>query len=432
MVIAGGVQSVFAKLGFGHPHQYYAPYEPYADPEPKRSLRKVSSSLSMRQRKPSLVQSACLSVQKIPAIVAVSGSPESPSPRARFPSGASRPVAARNPRHSIAGSGWHQLLSPDDGDTRYAFPKQAAQPNVDAPSGTRADRSHTVPAAINVPSFDFCDLDQNKQPSSAPSQQTTFEVPNIQVTAAERRPAETHHQYTHPPTATSYDFIDMDRGSLAPLSALRSPSQSSIRRSPSPTMGQSYRSPSPTVGHTPNYPGSQRHDSPLRTSHTPQRTVTPLQRPSSTSPAAQTAVPESYDFIGVDQPSPTSGHENSEYGAYYSTSPTPIFTYGSTHGASRGNTYDSRRGDITRGNTYVSTQDNYEPEPHHGGATRMTYGQETGPATLINEMQDYNRNYVPRSVPALSPSPTTTISVDGTLDSPYFDRERDSAFPNQF
>ncbi|KAJ1303065.1 hypothetical protein OPQ81_011266 [Rhizoctonia solani] len=426
-----GVQAAFAKLGVRRAHDEM-PYEPYMDPEPERRLRRASSYLSMRQRKPSIVQSACLSVHKIPAIVAVSGSPETPSPKTRLPSGSSSSPATRKSRHSIAG--WHQLLRSDDIGTRYAFQDEIGWPKADAPIVTawRTDRSNIVPAVIGIPtSFDFRDLDQQKHPYSAPSQQTTFRLPVIQVTAAERRARESSDQYTPQPTTSSHNFVEMDRALPAPLPVPPSshPSPRSIHRSPSPVMGQSHRSVSPTVGHTSYYPGAHRRESLLQASHTPQRTTTPLQGTNSASAVTQATTSESYDFIGMDRPSPGATRENLEYGAYYCTSPMPISAYGSTHGTSRANTYESRQGgayNATRLGTYALTRDThdavqqnpYDPTRPRGGLDPMSHEQARGLTTIMGEIEDYNQDGM-RSVPAPSPSPTATISVDGTLDSPY-------------
>ncbi|CAE6438774.1 unnamed protein product [Rhizoctonia solani] len=429
MPLASAVESAFAKLGIVHGYQY--PHDPY---DPTKRLRRVSSHISVRQRKPSIVESACLGAHKIPAIVAASGSPEASSPEKGLPS---PPMAARNSRHSIAG--WHRLLSQDDAGTTnsHAFPRQTAQPNTDAPAGPRGDRSHTVPAAINVSAS--LGRDQTKLPYSAPSHTTSFGPPEIQVTVAERWPAEIQHQYASPVSNASYDFTDMDGGSRIPPSTPGPSSPpNSTRRPPSPAMSQSYRSISPTAGHTPHHPGSHRRESSLRTNHAPpQRSITPSRRTNPAPQTAQTAIPESYDFTSTDRLSPTTPHENPKYGGYYSTSPVPILTYGNT----RGNTYDSRpKGayDATQTGSYASRrdtydtmqEDGYDPARRHGAATYITHGQETGLTSTFRDLEDYNRDRIPRSMLAPFPSPTTTVSVDGTLDSPYLDR--DSTSPNSF
>ncbi|KAL5632849.1 hypothetical protein ACGC1H_005710 [Rhizoctonia solani] len=429
MPLASAVESVFAKLGIVHGYEY--PHDPY---DPTKRLRRASSHILIRQRKPSIVESACLGAHKIPAIVAASGSPEASTPETGLPLGTSPPMAARNSRHSF--TGWHRLLSQDDASTSHAFPRQTAQPNTDAPAGPRGDRSHTVPAAINVSAS--LGRDQTK-PYSAPSHTTSFKPPEIQVTVAERWPAETQHQYASPVTNASYDFTDLDFGSRAPagVPGSSSPSPNSTRRPSSPSMGQSYRSISPTVGHTPYHPESRRRESSLRTSHTPQRSITPSPRTNPAPQTAQAVMSESYDFTGTDRLSPTTPYENPKYGASYSTSPVPILTYGST----RGNTYDSRREvayDATQGVTYASIrdtygtmrEDDYDPTRRRGAATYVTHGQETGSIPIIRDLEDSNWDRIPRSMLAPFPSPTTTVSVDGTLDSPYLDRY--STSPNSF
>ncbi|CEL56873.1 hypothetical protein RSOLAG1IB_08151 [Rhizoctonia solani AG-1 IB] len=326
----------------------------------------------VRPGRASEAHNAFPSVREIPT-VAVPGNPNDPARETKFPIASYScpvpPTEAETYRHSIAG--WHSLLSPDDVVTEHELP---------LPTGhaARADRANTVPSAINTTSFDFTDLDRTQPPRSAPSQETTF---NLQVTA-EQPPSRVHQH----PIPTSYDFIDMDHASPTPLPASTSSSESgsnSIRHTIAPSVNQPHLPISPVPGRRPSFSGgSQRGSSPARSN-------IPLQQAShgasASPPVANAPIPESYDFVEMDH-TPTVHHENSEYGAYYCASPMPILTPGSAHGA------------------------------------RTTYSQETGLSSVIGEMERYNRTHMPRSMLTSSASPTTTISVDGTLDSPYLDR----------
>ncbi|KAF8752540.1 hypothetical protein RHS01_07593 [Rhizoctonia solani] len=152
-------------------------------------------------------------------------------------------------------------------------------------------------------------------------------------------------------------------------------------------------------------------------------------------------IPDSYDFTDLDLPSTTILHESSEYEAYYCESPISLLTYRSSRGRSQGNSHDSRRTDddatqvITRTSTrrFFSTSREGSPDYIHQRsrdffakiAMRQQQKQQDkqepkdSPTTTMDKMEDSDRLYRRRSGPTSPVSATATISVDGTLDSPY-------------
>ncbi|QRW19927.1 glutathione synthase, ATP-binding domain protein [Rhizoctonia solani] len=113
-------------------------------------------------------------------------------------------------------------------------------------------------------------------------------------------------------------------------------------------------------------------------------------------------IPESYDFTDLDLPSTTILHESSEYEAYYCESPISLLTYRSSRGRSRA---ESRFFPKFTMRQQQKQQDKQEPK--------------NSPTTIMDKMEDSDRLYRRRSGPTPPVSATATISVDGTLDSPY-------------
>ncbi|KAF8693853.1 Glutathione synthetase, partial [Rhizoctonia solani] len=131
-------------------------------------------------------------------------------------------------------------------------------------------------------------------------------------------------------------------------------------------------------------------------------------------------IPESYDFTDLDLPSTTILHEGSEYEAYYCESPISLLTYRSSRGRSRGNSHDSRRTD-NDAIQVITPESRFFREVHDEATAKQQDKQEpkNSPTTIMDKMEDSDRLYRRRSGPTSPVSATATISVDGTLDSPY-------------